>query len=388
MRPVAYFFKGDQYSRYDIKADRVEDGWPKKISDEWEGLFPKGIDAAISGGGTRMYFFKDDAYSRYDIAEDRVQPGWPKKIKDQWKGVFPKKVDAAFDFPKGKVYFFYGPDYSRFDMKTNRVEQSWPKKVVDEWEGLFPTGINAAAHFGKGKVYFFKGEQYSRYDMKLDKVEAGWPKRIDEKRKNGTRLWPGLFERDIDAVVVIDLPELDDPVPIPDDINEGVSFASQATMLELLGAPGKLTVNCSKITNARVLALRVVNADVGPFRVTGLGPAVEALTRIFARVRERFPDLHKELGTAGMECCRAVRGSKTNFSNHSWGTAIDIKIKGKLDKRGDGKALFGLLMLHRFFNEERFFWGAGFRGKKEDSMHFEASDELVRDWDAQGLLAP
>jgi hypothetical protein len=388
MRRVVYFFKGEQYSRYDVKRDRVEAGWPKKIRDEWEGLFPNGIDAAISGGGTRIYFFKGEQYSRYDIAEDRVQPGWPKKIRDEWKGLFPSKIDAAFDFPKDKVYFFKGPQYSRYDMRADTVEPGWPKKIEDEWSGLFPSGIGAAAHVGKNKVYFFKGERYSRYDMKADKVDEGWPKRIDEKRKNGTRLWPGLFERDIDAAVAIDLPELTDPVPIPDDINDGVSFARQQTMLDILGAPGKLTVNCSKITNQRVLRNRAQNVDVGPFRVTGLRPGVEALQRIFERVRERFPDLHAVLGTAGMQCCRAVRGSKTNFSNHSWGTAIDITIKGKLDPRGDGKALFGLLMLHRFFNEERFFWGAGFKGKKEDAMHFEASDELVREWEDQGLLAP
>jgi hemopexin/D-alanyl-D-alanine carboxypeptidase-like protein len=388
MRRVVYFFKGNEYSRYDLKTDRVEAGWPKKIKDEWEGLFPSGIDAAISDGATRIYFFKGEQYSRYDLAEDRVQPGWPKKIRDEWAGLFPTKIDAAFDFPKNKAYFFKGTDYSRYDMKQDKVEGGWPKKIKDEWEGLFPNQIDAAAHFSKGKVFFFKGADYSRYDMKKDKVEADWPKRIDGKRKDGTRFWRGLFEADIDAAVALDLPELDDPVTIPDDINDGVSFARQQTMLDVFGAPGKLTVNCSNITDARLLRNRAQNVDVGPFRVTGLRPAVEALERIFERVRQRFPDLNAALGTAGMECCRAVRGSKTNFSNHSWGTAIDITIKGKLDKRGDGKALFGLLMLHRFFNEERFFWGAGFSGKKEDAMHFEASDELIRDWDSGGLLAP
>ena len=387
MRRVVYFFKGADYSRYDLKTDRVEAGWPKKIRDEWEGLFPRDIDAAISDGGTRIYFFKGEQYSRYDLAEDRVQPGWPKKIRDEWAGLFPTKVDAAFDFPKDKVYFFKGADYSRYDLKQDKVEDGWPKKIKDEWQDLFPTAIDAAAHFAKGKVFFFKGELYSRYDMKQDKVEAGWPKRIDGKRKNGTRFWRGLFERDIDAAVALDLPELDDPVAIPEDINEGVSRALHATMLSILGAPGKLTVDCSAITNPTVRAL-LVKRSVGPFTVQGLRPAVAALERIFAQVRVRFPDLHAALGTAGMTCCRAVRGSKTNFSNHSWGTAIDIKIKGKLDKRGDGKALFGLLMLHRFFNEERFFWGAGFSGKQEDAMHFEASDELVRDWESQGLLTP
>jgi len=387
MRRVVYFFKGDQYSRYDLKTDRVEAGWPKKIEDEWEGLFPRGIDAAISDGGTRIYFFKGEQYSRYDLAEDRVQPGWPKKIRDEWAGLFTSEIDAAFDFPKNKVYFFKGPDYSRYDMKQDKVEAGWPKKIKDEWEGLFPSGIDAAAHFAKGKVFFFKGELYSRYDMKQDKVESEWPKRIDEKRKNGTRLWPGLFKRDIDAAVAIDLPNLEDEVDLPDDINEGVHFAAQATMLRVLGVPGKKTAKCSAITSSTVQRL-LVTRNVGPFPVTGIAPAVDAVERVFSQVRTRFPDLFKVLGTAGMACCRLVSPSSPNFSNHSWGIAIDIKIKKKLNRRGTKKAMFGLLMLHRFFNEERFFWGAGFSGKAADPMHFEASDELVREWESQGVLTP
>ncbi len=35
----AYFFKGRQYVRYDIKADRVDPGYPKPINNEtWPGL--------------------------------------------------------------------------------------------------------------------------------------------------------------------------------------------------------------------------------------------------------------------------------------------------------------------------------------------------------------
>jgi hypothetical protein len=181
-------------------------------------------------------------------------------------------------------------------------------------------------------------------------------------------------------------------VPVPADINPGFSLATQSTMLNILGAPGSLTDDCSRVTSQRVANLLVHNEDVGPFRVSGLGPAVEALKRIFADVADQQPALFESLGTAGMLCCRRVRTTvpppSRNFSNHSWGTAIDIKINGELDPRSDGKALVGLLMLHPFFNREGFFWGAGFDGAFEDSMHFEASDELVRDWNAQGLLGP
>jgi len=38
-----------------------------------------------------------------------------------------------------------------------------------------------------------------------------------------------------------------------------------------------------------------------------------------------------------MLCCRYIRNSKTNISNHSWGTAVDLKLKGVLDVRGAGE---------------------------------------------------
>jgi hypothetical protein len=179
-------------------------------------------------------------------------------------------------------------------------------------------------------------------------------------------------------------------VKIPPGINPGVSKAKQQTMLQVFGKPGSLTEDCSAVTNPKIKAL-LVTKNVGPFAVTGIKPAVEALERIFAKVKKNEPTLHAQLGTAGMLCCRRIRTTpgkppSKQFSNHSWGTAVDIKIKGSLDPRGDGKTQAGLLLLHPFFNEERFFWGAGFSGVTEDSMHFEASDELIKDWKHKNIV--
>lgn len=178
-------------------------------------------------------------------------------------------------------------------------------------------------------------------------------------------------------------------VMIPAGINKGVSAAKQQTMLDIFGKPCSLKADCTAVTNEKVRRLLVAKS-VGPFTVEGIRPAVDALTRIFKRVKEEQPELHRVLGTAGVLCCRRVRRESgppsPNFSNHSWGTAIDLKIKGALDPRGDGKTQMGILLLAPLFNEERFFWGAGFRGRSEDAMHFEASDELVRQWSKDGLL--
>ena len=181
-------------------------------------------------------------------------------------------------------------------------------------------------------------------------------------------------------------------VPIPREINRGVTRARNATMIKALGRPGALSTDCTPVTNERLRRL-LVTSDVGPFAVTGLRVAVEALQRIFDRVRQREPELLGQLSTAGMLCCRRIRTlpgrpRSRSFSSHSWGTAVDVKVRGVLDPRGDGMTQLGLLVLHPFFNEERFFWGAGFSGAFEDSMHFEASDELVRDWAREGRMEP
>jgi len=190
--------------------------------------------------------------------------------------------------------------------------------------------------------------------------------------------------------IVVTAPDFGALVPIPAGINKGVSKAQQSTMLDVFGKPGGLTADCSAVTNPKVKNL-LVTRSVGPFTVQGIKPAVDAVERALARAKQEQPEVAKVLGTAGMLCCRRVRRPagqppSPNFSNHSWGTAIDLKIKGALDPRGDGKTQLGILLISPFFNEERFFWGAGFKGSSEDAMHFEASDELVREWKQKGLL--
>ena len=79
-----------------------------------------------------------------------------------------------------------------------------------------------------------------------------------------------------------------------------------------------------------------------------------------------------------------MRGSTRSISNHSWGTAIDIKLQNRLDGFGDGGTQFGLLILAELFNEEGWYWGATYN--REDSMHFEVGVETLRAWALAGSL--
>ncbi len=167
-------------------------------------------------------------------------------------------------------------------------------------------------------------------------------------------------------------------VPPNTDINTGVTYCKSETALAIFGRPGRLTQDCSPVTSPK-LVKRIVTADVGPFKVTGLDKAVESLKLIFAEVKASNPELYKVVRTAGMLCCRAIRGSSTHFSNHSFGCAIDLKIESDLDELGADHVQQGILLLYPYFHKYGWYWGAGF--SRKDVMHMEAADETLRKWE-------
>jgi len=172
-------------------------------------------------------------------------------------------------------------------------------------------------------------------------------------------------------------------IKVPFDVNRGIGGATNGMMKIFLGEPStRYGVNCGPVRNKK-LAARMVTADVGPFNVTGFDLAVRSLKDVMKDIAKAYPDM--KLSTAGMLCCRLVRGSKTSISNHSWGTAVDLKIDGVLDERGDGKVQSGLALIAPIFNKHGWYWGAHFN--TEDGMHFEIGIDTLKKWRAAGLLA-
>ena len=163
-------------------------------------------------------------------------------------------------------------------------------------------------------------------------------------------------------------------------------------MLQVLGMPrDNVDHTCRPVINEPMRSL-VVTEDVGPFRVTGLRPAVKSLADVLAEVKMSLPTVFDQLETAGMLCCRLIANS-SKLSNHSWGCAVDISIGGILDGLGDapgtgkrdGKTLAGLAAMAPIFNDAGWYWGVGF-SNLEDGMHFEVADETIRKWHASGVL--
>ena len=78
-----YFFKGDQYWKYDERASRLYYGYPRTISRGWVRLTGP-MDAAITWSNRASYFFKGKNYLRIETYRHRVQSGYPKNIALKW----------------------------------------------------------------------------------------------------------------------------------------------------------------------------------------------------------------------------------------------------------------------------------------------------------------
>jgi hypothetical protein len=141
----AYLFRGSQYLRYDWADDLPDAGYPARIVDGWHGLpagFTDNLDAALNGQGPfagKAYFFKGDQYVRYDWATDRTDPGYPKSFPGLWPGLpagFTSNVQAALNGQRqfaGKLYFFKGASYARYDWAADRGDGGYPQPIEFTW---------------------------------------------------------------------------------------------------------------------------------------------------------------------------------------------------------------------------------------------------------------
>jgi hypothetical protein len=181
------------------------------------------------------------------------------------------------------------------------------------------------------------------------------------------------------------MPSFTDLITIPEGINNGIRGTNNTIMLSVLGSPSdQYSTSCNNPSNRKFIKRLVSKEDVGPFKVSGYALAVESLKEVMHDIKTEQTDLYNRLSTAGMLCCRYVRGSRSSISNHSWGTAIDLKVNNRLDRRGNGKVQRGLALIAPIFNRHGWYWGAGF--PTEDAMHFEISREKIKQWLDNGKI--
>ncbi|MCU1230955.1 MAG: protein of unknown function, putative Hemopexin domain, partial [Acidobacteria bacterium] len=150
----------------------------------WPANFTPPLDAAMVLPGGRGYFFKGDQYFRYDDSghapanapSSFVKGDWP-----NWPSDFYPIDAAVFWPPTGKVYFFKGDQYIRYNLPEyggrEGVDQG-PSPIQGNWPGLVEalkldanSGLDAAIYWPDGNAYFIKGEQCATYASGVNQGE-------------------------------------------------------------------------------------------------------------------------------------------------------------------------------------------------------------------------
>lgn len=178
--------------------------------------------------------------------------------------------------------------------------------------------------------------------------------------------------------------ELSAPTRLPAHINADLNPARSAINAALIGLPRGQFTACAAEPEEPEFRQLLETADLGPFTVTGLRPAVRSLRAIITDVSLEEAALYDLLGCSEMLACRTVKGSHSIISNHAWGIALDLTIGGQTHSDGDDTTMEALMALAPIFNRHGFYWGYGYG--LSDALHFEASDELVRAWATAGAF--
>jgi hypothetical protein len=189
----------------------------------------------------------------------------------------------------------------------------------------------------------------------------------------------------------LEMVDLHDLLPI----NVHVQSAQESTMISALGSPTLplTTVDQPERASPRVKALAHTAKVSAHVIVTGIRPALTSLNDVlqaaFKSETKAGHDLESVLGTEGMLNVRFRKPTSgkpsTKISNHAWGTAIDFKVIGHSSPGNTGHQIPRFIaVLLPFFNKAEWFSGIGFN----DTMHFEVSDGLIREWAKDGLLKP
>jgi len=182
-----YVFNADNFWRLDDSRRKFQSdrGYPRKISSKWKGV-PDDLDAVfLWGHNFNTYFFKGDQYYKYNDFSDTIYSNYPQSISQGWPGLPADGIDAAFTWSNDVSYFFKGDYVYKYDNVNDQVASGYPTLIANEWPGI-PNNIDSAFCRYKlkndGTTYFFKDEYYWKWDDKNNQVIG--PRFIDNDWKN------------------------------------------------------------------------------------------------------------------------------------------------------------------------------------------------------------
>lgn len=186
-----YLFCDTQYIRYSgINYSKVDEGYPKTISEMWEGM--EKVTASFILGEKTYLFGTDGAgdavYVEYENNEyDLIDEEFPKEFGEGNFWNLPidfaeagfNNPDATFKGNDGNTYFFKGENFVYFDSLGRWCSKAQETKEV--WDSIPFTSLDAG-FTGKDEVsYLFSGDEFVRYSEKdYSKIDSGYPLKIEE----------------------------------------------------------------------------------------------------------------------------------------------------------------------------------------------------------------
>ncbi len=180
-----YLFSGDQYLRYSENYTIPDEGYPKKIKDNWKNehefdvpkAFEKAIDAAFQSVDDKIFFFKEDKFISSDDfkKEIDINEAWG-KVKNNFDNL--DKLDATFTF-NDKVFAFSGDQVIAYSNSIENddvfVDEGYPmllKNWIKDIPDAFEDGVDAVFKGNDDKIHLIKGNNYVSYDLDLTKKGA------------------------------------------------------------------------------------------------------------------------------------------------------------------------------------------------------------------------
>ena len=142
------------YVTYDTKNNETANGgYPQLVStsNHWPGLekyTEKITTLTKSADGNNIYFFlNDNNYISYNIQNKTIEQGFPKPIAEDWEGIgYPTKpIFKALTYDKGNTYYILFKDgqdikVAAYDSSNNSLPHSiktdYPKSLISMWPSL------------------------------------------------------------------------------------------------------------------------------------------------------------------------------------------------------------------------------------------------------------
>ncbi|GLU56463.1 hypothetical protein Dfri01_59240 [Dyadobacter frigoris] len=196
-----FLFNDNTYTFYDKINNKPDPEYPKALS---TGAFPgcqdymDKVEALINWDNTRIFMFLNDGkYILYNLNKNRIENGYPKDISNSsWPGLEPYKneIIGAVKMDETRLYFFTRDGrFIVFDMNKNKTETTYALSINEKvLPGLKPYSSKVSATMDWSAEFFYvflKDNSYLKYDKLNNKALDGYPMPI-----NNTT-WPNLVNR-------------------------------------------------------------------------------------------------------------------------------------------------------------------------------------------------